>query len=105
MPNTIKVNQNTSTSILIEWHIDNIKKQQPVTDFVIESRKHGQKNYKSVKTTLLIPDQNLQTCAITGLIESTEYYFRVKARNEKGESEWIHSHKIVMRKKGLFLFS
>lgn len=94
MPNEIKVKTNETTSVKVSWYLDILKRYETVEKFVIETRLFGEKNYSLVKLVPMIPDENWQVTDIHNLKENTEYYFRVKACNQAGDSEWKYSDKV-----------
>ena len=80
-PGQPEVTELTATTATITWSPPTKDGGAPVTNYVVECRRIGDKKWKVASADVTVPDT---VYTVEGLQEETDYEFRVAAENKAG---------------------
>lgn len=93
------IRANSETSIYLEWeYLNDGEKSSGADTYEIEYTTE-KKNFDSTNQTTKVSSIELTHFEVTGLEPGEEYFFRVRAINEAGESTWTAIQSVVLGSK------
>lgn len=99
-PTRIKtIRANSETSIYLEWEYANGNEKTSGADTYEIEYTTEKKNFDSTNQTTKVGSIELTHFEVTGLEPGEEYFFRVRAINEAGESAWTAIQSVVLGSK------
>lgn len=86
-PLNLRVTEYNKDYIVVAWEVPQFDGGSPITGYKIEKRDAKREAWVKVEDV----DANTLTVKATRLVEGNQYYFRVLAENEVGESNWTET--------------
>lgn len=91
----LEISDVTENSCLLKWKPSEKDGGKPITKYVIEIRESRRSMWSQSGTV----EPNVTTFSPKNILIGNEYYFRVKAVNEEGESAPLEAQELVVPKK------